>query len=691
MANSTIAYFALAARETRDIADRCMQTFMESIGSSKDRLSAPREGHRPLADAGTSLPVRRRPLPTTTDRRPSLGVVPPLPPPSPLSTPPHLIDVGNPFNTLDGVSSSPEVSASPKHPERPRTDQTGPGNRSGLQRQERPPPAPERQPPPPPVEGKVFDGSTLTLPRQNDDMQRPSGENLGGQVRSEVPSTTEQLKAAFSPLEVYLKWSYASYESVNSAFSTARHPAAARTRSEGASAMKPFNDVSSQQSSENALTEAWYLSEVNGKTLLVGDVAENATLWTGAADDGKGARKTSSRKLSEKTLHRLVTHRSPCINWDNAREWYNSVLEVGQRWQQKNAINDIQLRHVQSYLQKLLYKASESLLRRPGRPMKEPEDIRFLMIMLANPLLYQPNTGDSGVDKPPAVSKRILGLLARSGKRALRYLDGWLVNLDNDFYQDMLGLCKRYMHYRLLRDVVPSQDKVDVWSPAGMVEQDIARKQTQRALANIDGDTEANLSYFDDWGLGTAGAFMFSLWNANLSRPARLRLPCNNWYNLFFDSMGEAAIKQDFVAWESRKPAFAFCYFPFLISMSAKITILTFDANRQQRDEARKAWQQQFNTAHVVSQNFHVHVRRECLAVDSLRSISEAAGSASHHKELKKGLRVHFEGEEGVDAGGLRKEFFLLLLRELLDPNHGLCFTRTNNASEQLLTISRLG
>lgn len=35
-------------------------------------------------------------------------------------------------------------------------------------------------------------------------------------------------------------------------------------------------------------------------------------------------------------------------------------------------------------------------------------------------------------------------------------------------------------------------------------------------------------------------------------------------------------------------------------------------------------------------------------------------------------LQVIFDGEEAVDAGGVTKEFFLLLLKELLDPVYGM-------------------
>lgn len=35
-------------------------------------------------------------------------------------------------------------------------------------------------------------------------------------------------------------------------------------------------------------------------------------------------------------------------------------------------------------------------------------------------------------------------------------------------------------------------------------------------------------------------------------------------------------------------------------------------------------------------------------------------------------FKVIFDGEEGVDAGGVTKEFFLLLLKELLNPIYGM-------------------
>ena len=41
--------------------------------------------------------------------------------------------------------------------------------------------------------------------------------------------------------------------------------------------------------------------------------------------------------------------------------------------------------------------------------------------------------------------------------------------------------------------------------------------------------------------------------------------------------------------------------------------------------------------------------------------------------DLRKQLRVEFHGEEGIDEGGLQKEFFQLIVEKLFDPMHGVC------------------
>jgi hypothetical protein len=46
--------------------------------------------------------------------------------------------------------------------------------------------------------------------------------------------------------------------------------------------------------------------------------------------------------------------------------------------------------------------------------------------------------------------------------------------------------------------------------------------------------------------------------------------------------------------------------------------------------------------------------------------------SRQRPKDLLKPLRVHFIGEDGIDAGGVKKEFFQLLVTEMLSPDYGM-------------------
>lgn len=69
----------------------------------------------------------------------------------------------------------------------------------------------------------------------------------------------------------------------------------------------------------------------------------------------------------------------------------------------------------------------------------------------------------------------------------------------------------------------------------------------------------------------------------------------------------------------------------------------------------------------VVQQFLVLNVTRENLVADTLRELSNLDSS-----DLKKPLKVKFHGEEAEDAGGVTKEFFMLLLREILDPKYGM-------------------
>lgn len=63
------------------------------------------------------------------------------------------------------------------------------------------------------------------------------------------------------------------------------------------------------------------------------------------------------------------------------------------------------------------------------------------------------------------------------------------------------------------------------------------------------------------------------------------------------------------------------------------------------------------------------HVLKAC-NVQTQDALNEIA--RQRPKDLFKPLRVHFIGEDGIDAGGVKKEFFQLLVTELLSPDYGM-------------------
>ncbi|KAK3696531.1 hypothetical protein QZH41_015897 [Actinostola sp. cb2023] len=118
---------------------------------------------------------------------------------------------------------------------------------------------------------------------------------------------------------------------------------------------------------------------------------------------------------------------------------------------------------------------------------------------------------------------------------------------------------------------------------------------------------------------------------------------------------------------------FSFCRFPFVFDASAKTKLLQADAVMQMQcavDEVHRHNVQSmmsFSPTNPIHPCLIILVHRENIVQDTLTQITKTSAV-----DLKKPLKVIFVNEEAVDAGGVRKEFFLLLLTEVLDPKYGM-------------------
>ncbi|PKS09689.1 hypothetical protein jhhlp_004309 [Lomentospora prolificans] len=492
--------------------------------------------------------------------------------------------------------------------------------------------------------------------------------------------------------------------------------------------------------------------------LMVGDIAENGAWWSGG-QDGYFVRRAASQK--QETSLSQVSHRSPHIDWDGLRDWYSTIINAAEGWRSAYSeliseqthgapavlpdakLKDLefQLLTAQMHIQRVLLKATDSLLKRPGRPISEPDNLRFLLIVLHNPLLYPnprafrgwlqssapqalPSTQDSAPKRPQTVGiipaqyagiiKRVLGLLSQSSVMCHNHVVSWFARLPRNHFKQVKDLVTGFLTYRLLRQTNARPEKaVDITN--GLVPSLDSRQQTAAVLHAALGDNSAPprktadrwVMSSDDWQVRAAArvlAFLFAANNLPVSKRESLlsapnianngpqnpregiqahnqMLPTSDFYNPLIDSTD---LIMDFETWEAKR-GFAFCQYPFLLSIAAKIRIMEHETKRQMLTKARDAFFDSILSRKNVNQYWVLGVRRDCLVEDSLTGVSEIIGSGS--EDIKKSLRIAFAGEEGIDHGGLRKEWFLLLIREVFNLDNGrVSFFRGPHAMTRIST-----
>lgn len=98
-----------------------------------------------------------------------------------------------------------------------------------------------------------------------------------------------------------------------------------------------------------------------------------------------------------------------------------------------------------------------------------------------------------------------------------------------------------------------------------------------------------------------------------------------------------------------------FCDYPFVFDARAKTQLLQTDAEIQMQVALQEAWHQNINsiflpTIDPVNPLLTLFIRREHIVQDTLSQLSK-----QKRDDLKKPLKVMFIGEDGYDAGGVKK------------------------------------
>ncbi|XP_076413243.1 putative E3 ubiquitin-protein ligase HERC4 isoform X9 [Peromyscus maniculatus bairdii] len=138
-------------------------------------------------------------------------------------------------------------------------------------------------------------------------------------------------------------------------------------------------------------------------------------------------------------------------------------------------------------------------------------------------------------------------------------------------------------------------------------------------------------------------------------------------------------IRNDYINWVQQQAygvladiPVTICTYPFVFDAQAKTTLLQTDAVLQMQMAIDQAHRQNVSSLFLpviesVNPCLILVVRRENIVGDAMEVLRK-----TKNIDYKKPLKVVFVGEDAVDAGGVRKEFFLLIMRELLDPKYGM-------------------
>lgn len=90
--------------------------------------------------------------------------------------------------------------------------------------------------------------------------------------------------------------------------------------------------------------------------------------------------------------------------------------------------------------------------------------------------------------------------------------------------------------------------------------------------------------------------------------------------------------------------------------------LLDFDVKRRYFRQELEQMEEGFRREDLI-----IHVRREHVFEDSYRELYRRSP-----EEMKANLYITFDGEEGQDAGGLLREWYLIIAREMFNPNYAL-------------------
>ncbi|XP_070608459.1 probable E3 ubiquitin-protein ligase HECTD2 isoform X2 [Erythrolamprus reginae] len=303
---------------------------------------------------------------------------------------------------------------------------------------------------------------------------------------------------------------------------------------------------------------------------------------------------------------------------------YNSIEDCGIDANYVNAVYDTLLQAPHD-IQKCVLKGIINGLLHEWKGPQTKDDLRAYFVLLQNPLFSNTTTY--------VIFAHLLRQIAALPEDDHHYLIHWFKKISQKQFKQIIERIIQFISLRLFPakpEDLPPMEKCTWWIPS-------ATK-------------------------------VLSLFNASNSLANPSLIPYTDFYNSTLDHID---LMEDYHNWQcyGNSQRFSFCQYPFIISIAAKKAIIQKDSEQQMINIARQSLVDKVSRRQRPDMNMlflNVKVRRMHLVSDSLDELTRKQA------DLKKKLKVTFVGEAGLDMGGLTKEWFLLLIRQIFQPDYGM-------------------
>ncbi|XP_026526564.1 probable E3 ubiquitin-protein ligase HECTD2 [Notechis scutatus] len=303
---------------------------------------------------------------------------------------------------------------------------------------------------------------------------------------------------------------------------------------------------------------------------------------------------------------------------------FNSIEDCGIDAKYVNAVYDT-LPQAPQDIQKCVLKGIINGLLHECKGPQTKDDLRAYFVLLQNPLFSNTTTY--------VIFAHLLRQIAALPEDDHHYLIHWLKKMSQKRIKQIISRIIQFISLRLFPakpEDLPPMEKCTWWIPS-------ATK-------------------------------VLSLFNASNSLGNPSLIPYTDFYNSTLDHID---LMEDYHNWQcyGNSHRFSFCQYPFIISIAAKKVIIQKDSEQQMINIARQSLVDKVSRRQRPDMNMlflNVKVRRMHLVSDSLDELTRKRA------DLKKKLKVTFVGEAGLDMGGLTKEWFLLLIRQIFQPDYGM-------------------